>query len=533
MPTLGALIYLVLLTLTAYLVKLVFQIKVQHQALSYIPALLLLLSYTQLGYYIFVNKTNGIAFSHIVGVIASLSIIRCYQLVKPNIQIPVGITFFTISYPFIGFYSILALVLIIIMAIREKNSTPKQLISFITALIIIPLAYYHAVYTHQNISLIYTVGLPPFSLKDREIIWYIPLLLVIFCLIILSLKIKFENSKAAPILSSSLLLATVIYVFSASFNDANFRTEIEMSEAVFNHQWKEVIKLSDAAQLEPSRIMVVLTNLAYHKLGIAGDKMFTYIHGDRIAKSPREVHTIHVIGIPAYFYYGKLNYANRWSVEHMVEYGLNYENLQYMTQIAILNGEYALAQKYINTLQTTLCYKDWAKQHQRYINNSTLISKNKEYQQIKQLREFKNNLGTDQSSFENYLLYSMAALNDGTPEMLEVSLQSCLILKDLTSFLLRFNYYARNNEHLGTHYQEAAILYDLVEKNVAINTAHFDKNILERFEHFKRLSNQTMQQSLEEKDAVFRQQFGDTYWYYYFFVNKLVLERKTKETYDR
>ena len=55
-------------------------------------------------------------------------------------------------------------------------------------------------------------------------------------------------------------------------------------------------------------------------------------------------------GIIVNYHIGKLNDSYRWCMEYMVEYGMRNFYIKYMTKCALLNEEYALAEKYLNIL---------------------------------------------------------------------------------------------------------------------------------------------------------------------------------------
>ena len=90
-------------------------------------------------------------------------------------------------------------------------------------------------------------------------------------------------------------------------------------------------------------------------------------------------------GRPLFYFTGHINECYRWSMEYMVEYGKRVSNLKYMVKCAIVNQEYALAQKYNSLLSQTLFHKDWARKYQAFIDQPELTESDNEIQAIRRL----------------------------------------------------------------------------------------------------------------------------------------------------
>jgi hypothetical protein len=74
------------------------------------------------------------------------------------------------------------------------------------------------------------------------------------------------------------------------------------------------------------------------------------------------------------------------------------------------------------------------------------------------------------------------------------------------------------------HYQEAAYLYGHLEQKVDISQLPFDKErIVNRYAAFQQTSNKLVQQgkSPEEVGSYMKANYGDTFWWFYFFCRGL------------
>ena len=307
-------------------------------------------------------------------------------------------------------------------------------------------------------------------------------------------------------------------VYHFSYDDKNFHTELAMEKAIFENEWKEVLALSRKLKGEPTRLIVMDTYLALRKLHIAGDKMFTYKNGNKHFNTRSPILQMEIAGKMFYFQYGKLNYCYRWCMEDMINNGMKIENLKYFVKCCLLNGEISLAKKYNDVLKKTLFHKSLARKYQKYIENPGEISSDPEFKEVLPLLDPINMLYTDKRDrLEDFLTYSFAFVNAGTPEIFELSLQCNLEFKNHERFWPCFAYYIRTHSRIPVHYQEAALLFSYLDRDVDISKIKFDSEVLSNFKKFVNMIKQYTQHSKEESKPIFLKNFGNTYWYYYFF----------------
>ena len=121
----------------------------------------------------------------------------------------------------------------------------------------------------------------------------------------------------------------------------------------------------------------------------------------------------------------------------------------------------------------------------------------------------------------NYFAHSYNELS--TPMFDEAALMSALTLKDIPTFWNCFFRYANSHKEgrMPTHYQEAALLYGNLEKNVDISKMPFDKTVKMRFQDFMRFAQKHAVENVErnpEAKKLFYDRYGNTFWYFYFFI---------------
>ena len=113
----------------------------------------------------------------------------------------------------------------------------------------------------------------------------------------------------------------------------------------------------------------------------------------------------------------------------------------------------------------------------------------------------------------------------GSAELLEIALQSNLEMKNSERFWPLFNFYIQTHSRIPVHYQEAALLFVALNKNVDISKINFDSKVLNNFGEFMRMAKQYEKQSRRELEPMYMKDFDKTYWYYYFFSKLIPRER--------
>ena len=104
--------------------------------------------------------------------------------------------------------------------------------------------------------------------------------------------------------------------------------------------------------------------------------------------------------------------------------------------------------------------------------------------------------------------------------MVELSLMCCLITKQLDGFWPRFLALMPVWQgNIPVHYQEAALMVAQLQGGIDITGLPIDPQVRQRFERLVEASAQ-MGDSASNAYSL-RPEFGDTYWYYYFFVEGL------------
>jgi hypothetical protein len=531
-PLLGSLIFLMLQAAVVFGFIRAFRLQHAYYPLGMSVGLMLLLSLTQLDYMLFILKSNGYFFSNGLGIAVAIAVVGGFRRLKPAMQtamlafMPFGL------YPLLGFYGLFAS-LICVLTIRKPCFLKRSSIfrihqtAALGAIVITPYLYFNFVYTHTTLSLSYLSGLPRFNFNKAEMVFWLPFVAIAVCFMAVSLFQRFFSAQDAAkfasrhLLSAGVFMLSLLALFAGSNRDKNFHTEIALNLLALDCQWAKIIQQSEASE-NPTRLIVMLRILAMQRTDKAGDRMFSFVHASAPQVAHRPSACLRDAGSKTvYYYYGQINHCYRWCMEDMVEYGMKALYLKYMLRCALLNGETDLARKYYGALSQVWFHREWAKKYEPFLDNPALMDTVDEFRRIRPLMAYDDMLLGDNGMLEHYLLNSFANMEGGPPDLVEVSLQCNLIQKNSANFWPRFFLYARTHRNIPVHYQEAALLYAYLDGKVDVSRIQFDRQVRDRFDRLIHCSQQYGTLPHGKQAEILRPLFGDTFWYYYFFVQGL------------
>lgn len=538
-PWLGTLVFVALILLIGVLTAKAFGLKGWAFPLAFIPTVALLWCMTELGYMIYCIKVDGYVFNNILGVLFLLSGVMIFKKIeKLRFRAVFTVGYLMIGYPFCGAFALFAgLLMLLDTLIRFSKESKRTSIFYVSAmalaLVLIPVFYYRCVFEQLAFGDIYTANLPYFTFKSSEVKLWFPFLTLACCFFVfVFLKPPKQEtiwSKSTPI-TLLFIVGSLVSVFS--YKDHNFNTEISMLRATDDENWQHVLQIAGAQKEEPSRLIVMATNLALIKLGMAGDHMFQYKNGDKEIVSPRFIVPIHIAGSTFYYQYGIPTYCTKWCMEGLVEYSLSISVLKYSVLSALLNNDFALAKKYNDVLLSTFYHRSWALKHQQYIDHPETIVGAQEFQDILPLTAFKDELNEDYYNLESFLRIHFSTMTEVPNELTELSVLYNMDIKDDKRFWPRLFRWVKLNpgKRIPVHFQEAALLFaDLTKMD--ISGAPFDGSVVASFKIFLEMVQRYGNYPESAMKELFAPQFGKTYWYYYFFMKGPQSDSKQKPVY--
>lgn len=552
-PALGAAIYVAMLYAVYSLVIKVFDLPGNCRLLALVPVLALVASNTQLGYWIYYLKQPGYYYMALLATLLFLLTMLLYKRLNEPLRAVFVVVWCVAGYPLLGAYALLSALLMggysLATSVVGKGRI-RAFLTFAVSIVVVSLVphLFYRLYTSVCQEYIYGVGLPitqwvssfvakvehdEFSYWHMACIYWIPFALLLLSLVGLCVIARFreklnESTRCKYVVTFSVLLFAVSIIWVFWFNDTNYRIENKQNKAMWECEWRKVANYARDTE-KPTRQVVMNKNIALYKLGTAGSEMFSYPDGSADILAPMPVHLTQTGGRMAYFQYGKFNYCYRWCVEDAVEYGWRFETLKHAVRSSILSGEYVLAQRYINILKSTLFYRGWAEDMERYIENPELLEKTEDFAMPLQLYCYPDNLDVDESFVEAYLTKEFKHVPESaTPLFLEVALSSAMIHKDQKAFWYMFDRYFNECKptKLPKNYQEALMLFLYIDKGntVSVSQAFVDKyiskSVQRRLDSFV-AKTKNYKGMKEEEMAPYFKDYADTYFYFFFFVRKI------------
>lgn len=536
-PGLGAAMMIAIWILSMWISKFAFKVNAAWMAVLAVPAVCLLVSMIDNGYWIYYMKQTGFWYYATIGYFCSMVIVLLYSFTRKIADSALLTLIAAFTYPFLGWYTLLALVYSALMiATRKSNKTMTARIIKtampLAAAIATPLLL-HPFYPSLRDDQIWTSGLTFFQNSTLTSLHpQLPLLLLAAVPLTFSFLPKHNRvTRGGSWLTWGITIVmlglSVLWVNSSDFQNYNYHAEMRMYRAADEGDWDKVLYEMGDIPGDATREMVLLKNIALFNKGELGDKMFRY---NNMGEAPGNgfdtlhIHLVENAGELLYYYHGKTNFAIRWGIENSVEYGFNFTRLKTMARSALINNEMDLAKKYLKILSTSTFHREWAERLMPITDNPKLLSNYHEFDKVKELW---SNMGSildgDNGLCEMYLLnYFSHTLNKDSKPLAELTLIYAMVQKDIQLFWPRFFVYAQQHEgeKMPKHYQEAAFLYGNLEPGtVNINNMPFDKEVKERYAGFQQMSQSLLASGLDNKQVgdAMKSAYGDTFYWFYFF----------------
>ncbi len=552
-----------------------FQLRGWKVLLAWVPVLLLMATVVQTGYWIYYTKLQGYLFVPSLGILLSLVAACIYRLinaretadgtlswVRRGVALVWMLLFARYGYQWMGAWMFLGLAIMAlpktlkgIHAQKAGLAVTKVLVPAVVAAIcvmIVPRQAYEHVYCQTQVDTLYVACMPSFKFGATDNIDMHETYVMLFLSFIPMLFVRYKTpvrlqGKLQTVVVGLTIIALVAFgmvqVRMKWYRDVDFQKELVMNRCIEEGDWEGVLDAapgwteSDTLKA-PTRAMVMMKNLALFRLGRVGNEMFNYLEGCHEARmDSMQVRLTQVGGKQLYYNYGKLNFCYRWCMEDGVEYGWKVEHLKFMSKCALLKGEWKVAEKYLNLLKQTRYHAEWAKEYEQYVGHPELMEQNPMMAPICKLKEYGDRLDGDGSLIELYLLRTFANGHGVDPVYQEATLFSSLIMKEIDLFWPRLKEYAQMhgkepNFHMPRHYQEAALLYSVLEPNKpsimvpgktnaeALKQFPIDDSVKKSYQDFMAFNGRADIAPLTEaqKRIAFQPMYGNTFYFFYFLV---------------
>lgn len=527
-PWLGTLLLCLLLVALPYTLRWAMRIDRAWEGLCWMPSMALLLNYTQTGYMVYLLKSPAVAFTAPVGLLLAMLLVAAWvRLPDWRARALWTLLAATAGYWLMGVYALLACALAALDSLAEWGRTrgrrPLLLAAGIAVCALLAPRLLHALGLFMmRAEDLYVAGLPDYRWDAAERPMFYPLAAAFAVPALLMLLRRVAPRGRAAWATMALFAVSACAAWHFTFRDEAFLAILRMKHAAERGDYEAILDESRQATHEPTRTEVMFTRLALYKTGQMGETLFRFPDGNADYRAPRPNQWMRLVAArQLYYLYGKVNYAYRWSMEDMVEYGRRPECLECMAKCAVVNGERQLALKYIEALRHTLWHRDFAERLLPYAEGRKRAADDAEMAAIQPLLQYRDVLDGDGGMIEVYLLNSFALSEGGSRDIVELSLVNNLIMKDLRAAWPRLMMLLPTWEgRIPRHYQEAALLIGQFSGGQAdTSRLPIDDDVRRQFGELIEASAQSGDDAANAQ--ALRPRFGGTYWYYYFFVNGL------------
>ena len=532
-PSLGVVMLCGWWLLLMWLTKRTFRISDGWCIVPLIPIAILLTANTELGYWVYFMKLRGYFFVPTIGTTVAVALLWAYRkLTATNLWLRVFyiVMVIVIGYPLMGVYALAA---VLLMAVWTWRLTDKYgqcaIISGATllALLAIPLFYYRFVYYQTNLINIYRPAVPEFTIIDSYPDYKIPyyLLVVCFLVFVVAYKKNVKKKDRKPLLrwavQGALLAALVYGVWHYWYKDDNFHHELRMQRCMEQADWEGILTEGTKQQAEPTRAIVMIHNLALSRLGRQCDEMYNFRRGSKRSNSPLPVYMYNTAGLQIYYQYGVLNESHRLCMENGVNYGWNVELLQYLTRCALLGGEKQVVRKYLTILRQTQFFGSWADHIEQLLNNPEQLAQDPETGPVTHMLHYVDHKGSDNGYVEKTLMTMLSKTDSNDPYFQEQAVLGALWTRNPDDFWPRMSRYAElHPEGVPRIFMEAACLFGHMQ-NLDFIKDMPNQDILRSFNDFMQQLEQNKDRSFAEIRKMLYPQFGNTYYFEYFFLKDI------------
>ena len=517
-PWLGAIVFSLLLTILQYLIEKLTK-RSGWWGISFLPSSLILIAFLLVRY--LTRYGEKIVFdvawfwTPIVGSILVCAWTLLYRQIKTKevYKWAVCTLLSVLTYPFIGVFSPVAMILIMMLAEEKKwlyGVSIVVLFPILTALT----AYFYDEYW------VYVAFAPlPIPMNDYSWVFFSALLSIILVVLASRIIVKETARLKKIIVSATLFILPIIAVAGVAALPYNvrFRSDMHLYQLAKEKKWQEILDVVDMkdhlTHYENAFRVVALSNT--DKLL---DKMF-----DFVPPLMSQDDKAYPIFSPFLYFYGSLfSSAVQLNMEDWVVYGESYERLKRFALLALLNNEGDLAHHYIEVMKKTKCLDDDVQELEKYLfNRKSMYDDNPLYVEMKK-HEFAEIVDLNGMTlfYKNFLSYG-----DVNYDNVERRFLADIYIKDLDFFLKDLNTMLRfyDGKQLPIYFQQAVAVKIMLTGDFELQKRFaVSKEVGEVVEAIARKATEKKYTN-EEYDEVAWQiatQYPNNYATYYFFDNQ-------------
>ena len=456
----------------------------------------------------------------IVSMVISVAFTLIYISIKKGwLRFTAGIIILPLLYITAGSYFFLFAILSALYEILNGDTQKKYMAS---SLLIIAFLTPLCLKSHYLITTLQAYTWISDAVRNPRILYFLPsisLTVTVLLYLISFGKARFRLSGMTLVLSRVVVLLVILVPGIWFTADFTLEKILALDYEAIHNRWNRVYELSNRYNLR-NNISSYYTNMAMAKAGILGDELMNHYQpaatGLFIPVNANETYLTITFSNEVWWQLGDVNASQHSALLGMIfsPRSRNTRLMKRLVEINIVNGEYAVAEKYINILEKTLFYSKWANEKRRFLNSEAEC---KGSQWIASKRAIIPT--TDLLKSENEYKKTLEMLAEAHPEnRMAVDYLLCydLLDKNIRSFAENFKKYYNQEvkSSLPKVYQEALLIEIASGRYKPEDFGNFVFNP----ENVRRMAEYTkLYEESNGKGSALQEKFGKSYWFYYHF----------------
>ncbi len=309
----------------------------------------------------------------------------------------------------------------------------------------------------------------------------------------------------------AVILLAAFLLLRPSFYDSRKIEVMEYDYLVRCQNWSAILAKAD--KKTPDLPMTVCaTNLALGMSGQLGERLFDYYQNGTQGLVPlfeRNFASILLTG-EVYWQLGLVNNAQQFAFEAMEaipNYAKSCRAVKRLAETNLVNGEYAVARKYLQMLQKTLAYHQWAERTLPLLGNEKAINEHPVYGRMRQIR-LKDDFLFSERELDK-IFGQLVMHNQRNGLALQYLLAAPLLNRDVNTFMNYMIYV--DGLHLGYRPRscQEAVVFAYAQRKQRPPQGYVNDMVLRQFGEYVNIYSQG------GKDASQLARFKNTAWYYF------------------
>ena len=337
---------------------------------------------------------------------------------------------------------------------------------------------------------------------------------VMFFLLLLSAVLPFIVSSLSRKASKSValvadIIAALAFVAVPFGFDAKTYELMDYDYLVRTHQWEKILQKAEK-QRPDLPMSISATNLALGMTGQLGDRAFSYPqHGVEGLLPPfQREFSSQLITSEVYYQLGLVNTAERFAFEAMEalpDYNKSGRVMKRLAQVEIINGEYAVARRYLEVLKKTLFYGQWAQRTEALLGDDQAVNQHPDYGRLRRYRLTNDFLFSEQEVDKMFgQLYQKDPQNQLAMQYL---LLYPLLERNMQKFMQYVGIVEQQQQYMPTMVQEG-IAFAYLQSHQQLPKNALSPMVMQRFSDFAHAYTSG------RGDASQLEPFRNTVWYY-------------------